>query len=606
MERSIRISKFRNIGLIKPEQLVLNYSLEKGKLGGLITIIGPNNAGKSNFLDALEVFGNGKFSSRDVSNLSFEPKDQIPELVLMAKDADEFYKYGFDYNGKTYIHYPIKGEEKGFEITETTDQELLLLKDTIRHYSVCQNQCKKIDEIISKDNKLKNDEKSKKIGELVGELKKIMDKDYYFPNSINSLSSSYPHSEIFKAFKINNLNEEDILSEKFKSKYGYDFIPHIYRYKESQITSIMLETNYSAIRTNSFYKALFKTIDMNFDSVENAYNHFAQTRHKGFLDKISKEINKKMTKLAEKFNKLYYMETVKYNFQIDLESERIYFKMSRGDTPIVIDNQSTGFKWFFNLYFNFLSSYPLNPGDIIISDEFATALHPEGQKELRKFIKDFGIKNDVLFVIATQSPFLADADNFDELRVVSLVENSAHISNSFTTVDHDDPDSLLPIKKSFTIGNHVLYDYDTMIVFVEGITDYNYLTMFKNLLGYKDIAFLPIEGVGKNEDQRKEIIKKLLSIRKHNSMVLADGDKAGELLVKSCENTALDALSLIEIDKNFIEIENVFSEKDCVKHNLHAKSVGNSSLLKNFATLNDFDEKTKNNFKKVLDTLKNR
>lgn len=606
MERSIRISKFRNIGLIKPEQLVLNYSLEKGKLGGLITIIGPNNAGKSNFLDALEVFGNGKFSSRDVSNLSFEPKDQIPELVLMAKDADEFYKYGFDYNGKTYIHYPIKGEEKGFEITETTDQELLLLKDTIRHYSVCQNQCKKIDEIISKDNKLKNDEKSKKIGELVGELKKIMDKDYYFPNSINSLSSSYPHSEIFKAFKINNLNEKDILSEKFKSKYGYDFIPHIYRYKESQITSIMLETNYSAIRTNSFYKALFKTIDMNFDSVENAYNHFAQTRHKGFLDKISKEINKKMTKLAEKFNKLYYMETVKYNFQIDLESERIYFKMSRGDTPIVIDNQSTGFKWFFNLYFNFLSSYPLNPGDIIISDEFATALHPEGQKELRKFIKDFGIKNDVLFVIATQSPFLADADNFDELRVVSLVENSAHISNSFTTVDHDDPDSLLPIKKSFTIGNHVLYDYDTMIVFVEGITDYNYLTMFKNLLGYKDIAFLPIEGVGKNEDQRKEIIKKLLSIRKHNSMVLVDGDKAGELLVKSCENTALDALSLIEIDKNFIEIENVFSEKDSVKHNLHAKSVGNSSLLKNFATLNDFDEKTKNNFKKVLDTLKNR
>lgn len=606
MERSIRISKFRNIGLIKPEQLVLNYSLEKGKLGGLITIIGPNNAGKSNFLDALEVFGNGKFSSRDVSNLSFEPKDQIPELVLMAKDADEFYKYGFDYNGKTYIHYPIKGEEKGFEITETTDQELLLLKDTIRHYSVCQNQCKKIDEIISKDNKLKNDEKSKKIGELVGELKKIMDKDYYFPNSINSLSSSYPHSEIFKAFKINNLNEKDILSEKFKSKYGYDFIPHIYRYKESQITSIMLETNYSAIRTNSFYKALFKTIDMNFDSVENAYNHFAQTRHKGFLDKISKEINKKMTKLAEKFNKLYYMETVKYNFQIDLESERIYFKMSRGDTPIVIDNQSTGFKWFFNLYFNFLSSYPLNPGDIIISDEFATALHPEGQKELRKFIKDFGIKNDVLFVIATQSPFLADVDNFDDLRVVSLVENSAHISNSFTTVDHDDPDSLLPIKKSFTIGNHVLYDYDTMIVFVEGITDYNYLTMFKNLLGYKDIAFLPIEGVGKNEDQRKEIIKKLLSIRKHNSMVLVDGDKAGELLVKSCENTALDALSLIEIDKNFIEIENVFSEKDCAKHNLHAKSVGNSSLLKNFATLNDFDEKTKNNFKKVLDTLKNR
>lgn len=607
MERNLTISKFRNIGLTQPEKIVLNYSIEKGKLGGLITIIGPNNAGKSNFLDSLTIFKNEMFSDNDITNLSYETTDLVPQLTMAVMDGDDVYKYGFDYNKKKYISYPGKKDENNSIIlTDTILDELIKLRGLIRNYYGITNEEKMLENIINKWTNLTDDEKTDKILKFINHYKQNIAMNYNYLNFVKNVGSTYPKSYFVKLLLDNKPNEKEILNKKFLEKYGYEFFPNIINYKETSISSKMLETNYKDVDNNTFFKSVFKAINMGVDSIKNAHSQFQNTRQKGFLDKLCKQINKKLLKLSSKFNKLYYMEDVKYSFEIDLESEKIFFKMSRGEDPIVIDRQSTGFKWFFNLYFNFLCSCSLKPGDIVISDEFATALHSEGQKELRKFIKEFGIKNDILFVIATQSPFLADVDNFDELRVVTLDNNYAKMNNSFSTVDHNDPDSLLPIKKSFTVENHVLYDYDTTVVYVEGITDYNYLTMFKNILGYTNIAFLPIEGVGKNEEQRKNIIKRLLNIRKHHSVILVDGDKAGLAIVKSCEETALDAISLKDIDPNFSEIENVFSEKDREKHNILLKSSGNSSLLKNYATINDFEELTAQNFKKVFDAISNR
>lgn len=605
MERNLTISKFRNIGLTKSEKIVLNHSIEKGKLGGFITIIGPNNAGKSNFLEALTIFKSEKFSNNDITNLSYETTDLVPYLSMAVMDGDDVYKYGFDYNNKKYISYPGK-DNKYPILTETTLDELTKLRDSIVSNYGTVNEWRMLEDIISKWNNLSDEEKTDRVFNFVNHYKQVISSNSRHMNYVNTIGNYYPNSLFVKSLLSTTPNEKEELNKKFIEKYGYDFFPNIINYKETPITSKMLETNYNEVNNNTFFKSVLKAIEMDTDSIKNSYAQFQQTRSKGFLDKLSKQINKKLLKLTSRFNKLYYMEDVKYSFEIDLESEKIFFKMSRGEDPIVIDRQSTGFKWFFNLYFNFLCSYSLKPGDIVISDEFATSLHPEGQKELRKFIKEFGIKNDILFVVATQSPFLADVDNFDELRVVTLDNNYAKMNNSFTTVDHNDPDSLLPIKKSFTVENHVLYDYDTTIVYVEGITDYNYLTMFKNILGYANVAFLPIEGVGKNEEQRKTIIKRLLNIRKHNSVILVDGDKAGLAMVKACKETALDAISLNDIDSNFSEIENVFSQKDREKHNILTKSLGNSSLLKNYTTIDDFDELTLQNFKKIFDAIDNR
>ena len=83
MERCLYLRKFRNIGLNEDERIILNNSLEKGKMGNLVIVVGPNNSGKSNVLDALTDLGQGKIFNRDVTTLSFESKDQKPELSFI-------------------------------------------------------------------------------------------------------------------------------------------------------------------------------------------------------------------------------------------------------------------------------------------------------------------------------------------------------------------------------------------------------------------------------------------------------------------------------------------------------------------------------------------
>ena len=87
-ERSLRIEAFRNIGFKdgKPrrERLVLNGSLKKGELGNLLIVIGANNSGKSNVLDALRVLGDKQISERDVTDLQFDADEcKKPKISLL-------------------------------------------------------------------------------------------------------------------------------------------------------------------------------------------------------------------------------------------------------------------------------------------------------------------------------------------------------------------------------------------------------------------------------------------------------------------------------------------------------------------------------------------
>lgn len=107
MERSLEIQKFRNIGLNEKEKIVLNSSMKKGEIGNLIIVIGANNSGKSNVLDALTCFGDKKLEIRDVTSLSYSAEDRKPSLTLITKDGkkespEEFY-YSITYGENNHV-----------------------------------------------------------------------------------------------------------------------------------------------------------------------------------------------------------------------------------------------------------------------------------------------------------------------------------------------------------------------------------------------------------------------------------------------------------------------------------------------------------------------
>lgn len=373
-----------------------------------------------------------------------------------------------------------------------------------------------------------------------------------------------------------------------------------------------MSADYGNIINSHFFKAVFKSIDYDNEKVLNSYQDFCKLNNRGILSREENQINKKLKNISEKFNRLYYLEENNFSFMINLDSDKIYFSIFRGEQALTLDYQSAGFKWFFNLFFNLLNTTDLNSGDIIIMDEPATNLHVKGQRELRVFLKEFAIKNDITIVIATHSPFLIDLDYLDEIRVIVNKDNVSSIENNFAAVNENDPDSLLPIKESLTVENYILVNPEEKVVFVEGITDYNYLTAFKKLFGKTGITFLPINGVGKTEDGCKTITKRLMKIRKKDPVLLVDSDKAGICMKEvNKDNKDFKVISLKEIAESFKEIESLFAKEDLGKLNLIdsegqiIKHASTSSVFKNLILKNNdsISDETKNNFKKLFNKL---
>ncbi len=54
-KRVLKLHYFRNLGRKSPAKLLLNSSFEN-KHGGLVVLVGENNVGKSNVLEALKIF----------------------------------------------------------------------------------------------------------------------------------------------------------------------------------------------------------------------------------------------------------------------------------------------------------------------------------------------------------------------------------------------------------------------------------------------------------------------------------------------------------------------------------------------------------------------
>jgi len=618
MERAFYINKFRNIGLDKSERLVLNHSLEKGKIGDLVILVGPNNSGKSNVLDALYIFGQKNISQRDKTDLALEPEMQKPSLSLVCKDGKDEYSYTLDSNNKVSISYPdVQKQEPKFDYLgniKEFNESLSILYQFIRNFGVNIQELRILINKMSEQDYVKNN-----ILNVMTVVKDYINTNGNVKSAWTEYKINYPNSILVKSFKeyINSDNKEKLLEETYFNKYGVNFLPKIILYKEQVIKNNDIACNINDLKNNKFICKLLKLIGVSVDEVLNAYKSFQEQTTRNALTNLQRKVNKKLNSLTKQFNDLYFAEEDKYEFKLTFETSNIYFELNRGNSAINLNYQSTGFKWFFNLYFNLLSDETLNPGDIIIMDEPATNLHMQGLIELRAFLKEFAVQNDITLVLATHLPQLIDVNNLDELRVIVNSDNKSIINNDFTAIDIDDPDTLKPVKQALTVGNHMLYDPDRKVIFVEGITDYNYLLAFKKILDVKeDLIFMPIQGVENikeagYKERQKERSKRLIEIRKHNPILLVDGDNAGKSMKQiNKEDSDLTVFSLIDIDPKFIMIEHLFSDEDKNKlglikegNNKFEKSSSKSALLKAHYDQYDFTDETKNNFKKVFEYI---
>ncbi|GAA8092923.1 hypothetical protein HpNP4_14780 [Helicobacter pylori] len=355
---------------------------------------------------------------------------------------------------------------------------------------------------------------------------------------------------------------------------------------------------------------------------------------------ITKEFNKLLAIAEDERQDSYQLKIrVRHNNKLPREKYTAYeikleihdCRKSDNQKPIILSEQSSGFQWAFNFMFGFLynvgSNFSFNKNIIYVMDEPATHLSVPARKEFRKFLKEYAHKNHVTFVVATHDPFLVDTDHLDEIRIVEKEEQGSVINNGFSYDPKEDAsknsDALYQIKRSLGVGQHVFHNPQKhRIIFVEGITDYCYLSAFKlyfNEREFKDnpipFTFLPISGLKNNPNDMKETIKKLCELD-NNPIVLTDDDrkcvfnqKATSERFKNANEEMHDPIRILQLskcDEKFKQIEDCFSANDRKKYakNKHMELAMAFKTRLLYSGKDDvMSEETKKNFKKLFEWI---
>ena len=435
----------------------------------------------------------------------------------------------------------------------------------------------------------------------------------------------------------------DVIAKTF----DIPFMPKIILYKEQALSDKDLESSGDNLENSAFFTMLFKILEVNITDIQNDLKSAANKRKAR-----ERDLDKRCEKINERFNALYCLSDDVYNFSMRLEDNKIAFCMEKNNEAIYLKQQSTGFRKFFNLFFNFLYKGEIGRGDIVLIDEPENSLSIPAQRDLRKFLKDYGRKSGILFIIATHSPSMLDITHLDEVRIVKAL-NSLESSQTKDSSDEKDPKkgsliindfSMLGYGKSDTLdsirkalGTDIEFD-KTKLIFVEGIMDSNILNAYSQIYDDKDsnkLIFLPISGLGGKGDleasdnnelsfslEQKQKAQNLITFAKRlriHPILLVDNDRAGKAMQQGVEDEEefkndLSVITLKDIFENasgeiknkVYAIESLFSDEDrkkfgfnTCKENKQSNIV--SSVFKNTENLKEkLSQESKKNFNELF------
>lgn len=645
--RKLVIKNFRNLapfctGTEKDsnkdkEFLTINRSLEREELGGIVTLIGVNNSGKTNVLDALVSFGYQEYDEDDYTDFLYS--DRIEPNVSMnvanGKYGNVFEtskdKFTFDWLQGSFkdVLFRILIEEESFE----------LYKGYVgRQHESKFNENQWITEAYGQV--FQSNEPSKLIQFILTERDVLMEggmkfRDYYDKNTVTrydpwgtgrtsneivrvisdgtlmECSENKLASDILCKLEVSTANgaveSEEPINDKnleFEKRYGYLLSNEIVYYERERTDQSELSCKPS--EPNWLILALLDYLGYSESAIKNSY------ANPMLRSKLEKKINESLSMVSDEFNDLLNIDEKRYSFEIRLEKDNIEVMLTYGDgIPLNIDRQSEGFGWLFDFYFNLIMNQEFDPGCIVLIDEFGDSLGFSTVKELVRKLRRFAQSKGITFVLATQNPMAVDILHLDEVRlIVPREDGSAHIVNNFDQFgEAGSHDIMDPVINGLMVSRNFMRSENRRTVFVEGATDYFYFNAFSEALRQRgkevDVDFIPMNGLGNREDSPTKILSQIKAIERYPT-IFVDSDKAGERFVSVAGKSGIKPSSISEIfGDGKREIEDLFSKKDAERFHVADKSFDRAACFSHRlgSIYDEIDEETKKNFEAVIDYI---
>ena len=477
------------------EFLILNRSLERDELGGLVELISANNCGKSNLLEALEKYNYQIFNEEDYTDFTFakvkpnigmnvangaygslhRSRDVVtyegrPAKVIMALCLEkESYDCYISYLNKLYKDcYYIKPGTK----TKSNLGKEVLEMSVFNYIQNVFNSLKKpiynsgtiitdgfFAEVLSRAGLEFSDRailsgaiKTGTVGYDNGKTIKIVSRgtpidDHFFASLTDKRT---PETEMMVGINLGDYGYVRTINEIIEAVRGVDVRYSVISEIDDSGKSLFFEKFGYVLSDNVYRYERVRIRQEDLVCKPDAPNEFIQNimaiigydkdaivnAYSGAKNqrlRLEKLINKSLDELSDELNDLLNIDEKKYALQIKLERENIEFFITYGDeVPLNLDRQSEGFTWLFDLFFNLIKMKKFQPGDIILMDEFGNSLSFATIGQLTKQLRAYARKNGLTIVLATQNPMAIDNLHLDEVRLlVPRDDGSTHIVNNF-------------------------------------------------------------------------------------------------------------------------------------------------------------------------------
>lgn len=236
------------------------------------------------------------------------------------------------------------------------------------------------------------------------------------------------------------------------------------------------------------------------------------------------------------------------------------------ERPLTYPSQrSAGFQWFLSFYINLLaeSSSSGLESKVLLLDDPAVYLHPEGKRDWLESVNEIGMDEQVVF--SSHSPYLIDKRYPSRIRAVEDTprEGTKIREDIFRSDNH----TLEPLRNAlgvdlgsspFISRRQLLVEGPTEYYVVAAVANYFKQELDRDLFGWKELSIMPVRGASNVVGQASWLDSEGIDYA-----IMLDSDEAGRSALERIETHNPD----IDPDR-VVLLQNTSNSEDVVTEDL--------------------------------------